>query len=153
MIKVFITGGCLGCRKTINFFKEHKIEFVKKDFSKTKLTPNELLDILSLSNDGFNDILSIRSKEYQTKKTQINDLKLKQMIELIISNPMILSRPIIIQYDEKKEPFRLLVGYNSEDLEIFLRKNHKKFFKLNKKCGFEKICGKLCGKCGSNASK
>lgn len=60
MIKLFITNGCLGCRKTIKFFKDHDIEFVKKDFSKTKLTKKELMDILSLTENGFNDIISIK---------------------------------------------------------------------------------------------
>ncbi len=150
MVKIFITNGCLGCRKSIKFFQDNNVDFVKKDFSKTKLTKQELLDILSLSNNGFSDILSIKSKEYQTKKNQINDLKLTEMINLIISNPMILSRPIVIQYDNNDKPFRLLVGYNASDIEIFLRKDHRKFFKQNKICGFENVCGQICGKCNAN---
>ncbi len=147
MIKLFITNGCLGCRKAIKFFQENNIEFSKKDFSTNKLTKKELIDILSLTENGFNDIISIRSKEYKSNKNKIDDLTLEQMINLIISTPMILSRPIILQYDQSDQPFRLLVGYDANDLEIFLRKDHKRLFKLNKKCGFEKICGKLCGKC------
>lgn len=104
MIKIFITVGCLGCRKAMSFFKENKIDFIKKDFSQTKLTRQELLDILSLSNNGFVDILSIRSKEYKSKKNKINDMKLNEMIDLIISTPMIMSRPIILQYDENNKP-------------------------------------------------
>ena len=35
MVKIFITNGCLGCRKSIKFFQDNSVDFVKKDFSKT----------------------------------------------------------------------------------------------------------------------
>ncbi len=146
MVKVFITNGCLGCRKAIKFFQENNIEFSKKDFSTNKLTKKELIDILSLTSEGFNDILSVKSKDYKSKRKEINDLTINQMINLIINTPMILSRPICLEYDKEKKPFRLLVGYNANDIEIFLRKDHKKTFKHIPSCGFEKQCGALCGR-------
>ncbi|MDR3163604.1 MAG: Spx/MgsR family RNA polymerase-binding regulatory protein [Mycoplasmataceae bacterium] len=119
-LKIYVTPGCLGCRLAMAFFDRHCISYIKKNILKEKLKPEEIMDILSLSENGFDDILSTRSKEHQQKRRQINNYTIGEMIELIILYPQILSRPIIIQYHNSR-PQRLLIGYNSNDIEIFLR--------------------------------
>ncbi|MDR0826198.1 MAG: transcriptional regulator Spx, partial [Mycoplasmataceae bacterium] len=59
MIKIYTSPACLGCRKAIEFFKKNNLEYREKDFTKYALSKQELLDILSLSENGFDDILSI----------------------------------------------------------------------------------------------
>lgn len=123
MIKIYTSPGCLGCRQAKKFFNDNHLDYIEKDFTKEKLNKEELLDILSLSENGFADILSIRSKQYQKIKKHIDDYKTNQLIDLIVKYPEILSRPIIIQYKSNNTPIRLLIGYNSNDIEFFLRKD------------------------------
>ncbi len=144
MIKVYISPGCLGCRQVVKFFEKHNIKYIKKDFTKTKLTKKEVFDILSLTSNGFNDILSSRSIEYKKRKNKLSDLKINEMIDLIIKYPQIMSRPICIQY-LNNEPFRALIGYDADDIEIFLRKDKEKIVKKPKDCGFTNKCGNICG--------
>jgi regulatory protein spx len=119
-LKVYVTPGCLGCRLAMAFFDRHCITYTKKDILKEKLLTEEIMDILSLSENGFDDILSTRSKEHQQKRRHIGQYTINEMIDFIILYPQILSRPIIVQYHNAR-PRRLLIGYNSNDIEIFLR--------------------------------
>ncbi|MDR3257591.1 MAG: Spx/MgsR family RNA polymerase-binding regulatory protein [Mycoplasmataceae bacterium] len=144
MIKIYTSSGCLGCRQSIKFFKEHNLAYEEKDFTKIPLTRQELKDILSLTEDGFDDILSIRSNEFKKHQSKLDDYMMEDIINLIIQHPQILSRPIIIQY-MKNEPYRLLIGYNSNDIEIFLNSDTARMSKKVATCGFEKQCGKECG--------
>ncbi|MDR0985672.1 MAG: Spx/MgsR family RNA polymerase-binding regulatory protein [Mycoplasmataceae bacterium] len=140
MIKLFISNACLGCKKVDEYFKKNNIQFITKDFTKTPLDKQELLDILSLTENGFEDILSVRSKTYKKYQNQINEMPIKEVINLILEKPEILSRPIILQYENDK-PYRLLVGYNSEDIQIFLNSNTKKISINNKfPCEFANEC-------------
>jgi regulatory protein spx len=132
MIKIYVSPACLGCRQAIAFFRKNGIKYTEKDFTKLKLTRQELTDILSISENGFDDILSIRSNTYKRHKEDLDEYTINQIIDLIIRYPEILSRPIIIQY-KNNIPFRLLIGYNSNDIEIFLRDIHEREQQLKEK--------------------
>jgi len=145
MIKMYVTNGCLGCRQAKKFFEQNNLEYIEKDVTKEKLTRQELVDILSLTENGFADILSIRSKVYQQIKDEVDELKTNDAIEKIIENPEILSRPIIIQYINNF-PLRLLIGYNASDIEIFLRRDDTPVSKKLMACPFVEECHDFCDK-------
>lgn len=67
-----------------------------------------------MTEDGTDEIISTRSKTYQTLKVDIDTLPLRELYQLIRDNPGLLRRPIII--DEK----RLQVGYNEDEIRRFL---------------------------------
>ena len=142
MIKFFTTNDCLGCRHAKKFLEDNKIEFIEKNFTKERLSEQELKDILSLTNNGFEDIISIRSKEFaKFDQKDLEDMKFNDIIELIIKHPTILRRPIIIQFNTSNIPYRLLVGYNSSDIEIFSRSNNEKEnIYRSAKCIFKHHC-------------
>ncbi|MDR3330404.1 MAG: Spx/MgsR family RNA polymerase-binding regulatory protein [Mycoplasmataceae bacterium] len=144
MIKIYTSSGCLGCRQSIKFFKDHNLEYIEKDFTKIPLTRQELMDILTMTENGFDDILSIRSNEFKKHRSKLDDYVMEDIVKLIIEHPQILSRPLIVQY-LKNEPYRLLIGYNSSDIEIFLNSDTTHMSKKVESCGFEKQCGKECG--------
>ncbi|MDR0825885.1 MAG: hypothetical protein LBM72_01315, partial [Mycoplasmataceae bacterium] len=68
-----------------------------------------------------------------------------EIIKLIITYPEILSRPIIIQYVNDK-PYRLLIGYNNHDIEIFLRKDTKRVTIKEMNCPLKDQCNAPCSK-------
>jgi regulatory protein spx len=111
--------GCLGCKKTREFLQKNKIEYIEKDFTKEPFTREELMDILSLTENGFDDIISPRSIAYKKIKKNINNMKFSELVDFIIKNPDVVHRPIILQYVNKK-PLRLLIGFNSNDMNILL---------------------------------
>ena len=85
--------------------------------------------MLANSENGFDDIISTRSKVFKEKKLDPDGMSVGALIDFIIDNPSVLKRPIIINETE------LQVGYNNEDITIFLPKELR-----NRECfsGFDK---------------
>jgi regulatory protein spx len=127
MIIVFGTKGCIRCKKTRDFLDDNKIPYINKDFTKEPFNKKELEDILSLTENGFDDILSVRSNIFKNLKVDFNDFTYEQAIKFIMEHSEIVHRPIVIQY-YKDRPLRLLIGYNSTDINILLRRDEEKYF-------------------------
>ena len=114
MIKLYTAPSCLSCRKVKKYFKDHNIPFVEKNIISTKLTKDDLYRMLISSENGFEDIISTRSKIIKENNIDINNMKLNELMDFIIENPTILKRPIIVSDME------LQVGYNVDDITLFL---------------------------------
>jgi regulatory protein spx len=72
--------------------------------------------MLANSENGFEDIISTRSKIFREKKLEPECMSVQALVSFIIEYPSVLKRPIIINENE------LQVGYNNEDITIFLPK-------------------------------
>lgn len=105
---------CLSARKAKEWFTEHDIPFVERDTAKNPLTIRELESILRLTFNGTDDIISTRSKIYKDLTVDINTLSLKQLHDLIQTQPGLLRNPIMT--DNK----RLQIGYNAEEIRQFI---------------------------------
>ena len=70
--------------------------------------------MLIASENGFEDIISTRSKIIKENKVDINSMNLNQLMDFIIEHPTILKRPIILS------DLELQVGYNVDDITLFL---------------------------------
>ena len=114
MIIVFTAPSCLGCGKVKKYFKEHNIPFEEKSIINHKLRREDIYKMLFHSENGFDDIISTRSKVFQDYKDKIEDMNLNQLIDFIIANPTVLKRPIILN------DYELQVGYNVDDITMFL---------------------------------
>jgi regulatory protein spx len=114
MLKLFTTPSCTSCRKAKAWFEENHIDYVERNMLSEPLTENELKSILLMTEEGTDEIISINSKTFQELNENIESLPLHDLYKLIIDNPKMLRRPIIL--DEK----RLQVGYNEEEIRSFL---------------------------------
>jgi regulatory protein spx len=114
MLKLFTTPSCTSCRKAKAWFEENRIDYVERNMLSEPLTENELKSILLMTEEGTDEIISINSKTFQELNENIESLPLHDLYKLIIDNPKMLRRPIIL--DEK----RLQVGYNEEEIRSFL---------------------------------
>ena len=114
MIKLYTAPSCLSCRKVKKYFKDNNIEFVEKNIISTKLTKEDLYRMLLSSENGFDDIISRRSKIIKENNIDIDNMKLNELMDFIIENPTVLKRPIIVSDME------LQVGYNVDDITLFL---------------------------------
>lgn len=114
MLNLYTTNSCTSCRKARRWLIDHDIPFEEKNFGTTPITLDELKNILILTEEGTEDIISIRSKVFQKLDKDINELPLHELLELIKDNPGLLRRPIMI--DEK----RLQIGFNEDEIRCFL---------------------------------
>ena len=109
MVTLYTSPSCTSCRKARAWLKEHDIAYRERNIFSEPLSLNEIKNILRMTEDGTEDIISKRSKAYQKLNVDLNDL-----FKLISNNPGLLRRPIII--DDK----RLQVGYNEDEIRRFL---------------------------------
>ena len=82
---------------------------------------DEIKQILKMTEDGTDEIISTRSKTYQKLNVDIDSLPLQDLYSIIQDNPGLLRRPIIL--DDK----RLQVGYNEDEIRRFLPRKVRTF--------------------------
>lgn len=114
MITIYTTPSCSSCRKAKKWFDDHRIEYREKNIFNIKLTRDDIVMMLKNTDNGFDDIISTRSKVFQEQNLDIEDMTMSGLTNFIISNPSVLRRPIIIE--EKK----MQVGYNEDEIRTFI---------------------------------
>ncbi|WP_125574200.1 transcriptional regulator SpxA [Levilactobacillus huananensis] len=113
-VTLYTTPSCTSCRKARLWFEDHGIAYREQNIFAEPLTVADVKNILRLTEDGTEEIVSKRSRVYQELNIDLDDLPLRELYDLICQNPGILRRPIMI--DDK----RLQVGYNEEEIRRFL---------------------------------
>lgn len=114
MVTLYTSPSCTSCRKARAWLQEHDIPFTERNIFSDPLSVDEIKNILRMTEDGTEDIISKRSKAYQSLKVDLNALPMKALYKLISENLGLLRRPIIM--DDK----RLQVGYNEDEIRRFL---------------------------------
>lgn len=114
MVKLYTSPSCTSCRKARAWLEEHNIAYVERNIFQEPLSRDEIKEILRMTEDGTEEIISTRSKAFQELHIDLNEISLNELFDLIQENPGLLHRPIIM--DEK----RLQVGYNEDEICRFL---------------------------------
>ncbi|KSU58380.1 ArsR family transcriptional regulator [[Bacillus] enclensis] len=121
MVTLYVTPSCTSCRKAKAWFEEHEIEYTERNILADPLTVDEIKAILRLTEEGTEEIISTNSKTYKELDADLDSLPLKDLYQLIIDNPKMVKRPIML--DEK----RIQVGYNDEEIRSFLPRKLRTF--------------------------
>lgn len=121
MVTLYTSPSCTSCRKAKAWLEENEIAYVERNIFSEPLSINEIKQILRMTEDGTDEIISTRSKTFQKLDVQVDAMPLQDLYELIQQNPGLLRRPIII--DEK----RLQVGYNEDEIRRFLPRKVRTF--------------------------
>ncbi|WP_062197611.1 transcriptional regulator SpxA [Massilibacterium senegalense] len=121
MVTLYTSPSCTSCRKAKAWLEEHEISFAERNIFSEPLTMEEVKQILRMTEDGTDEIISTRSKAFQELNVNLDTMPLQDLYNVIIENPGLLRRPIII--DEK----RLQVGYNEDEIRRFLPRKVRTF--------------------------
>jgi len=121
MVTLYTSPSCTSCRKAKAWLQEHDIAFIERNIFSEPLSIEEVKDVLKMTEDGTDEIISTRSKAFQELNVQLDTMPLQHLYELIQNNPGLLRRPILI--DEK----RLQVGYNDDEIRRFLPRKVRTF--------------------------
>jgi len=121
MVTLYTSPSCTSCRKAKAWLQEHEIAFIERNIFSEPLSIEEVKDVLKMTEDGTDEIISTRSKAFQELNVQLDTMPLQSLYELIQNNPGLLRRPILI--DEK----RLQVGYNDDEIRRFLPRKVRTF--------------------------
>ena len=114
MVNLYISPSCTSCRKAKAWLRKHNIDFKERNIFSEPLTKEELIQILRMTENGTEEIISTRSRAFQQLKVNLDDLSIDHLLDLVEKNPSLLRRPIIM--DDR----RLQVGYNEDEIRRFL---------------------------------
>ncbi|MBN9653896.1 transcriptional regulator Spx [Halobacillus litoralis] len=121
MVTLYTSPSCTSCRKAKAWLEEHDIPYTERNIFSEPLTLDEIKEILRMTEDGTEEIISTRSKVFQKLKVDFDQLPMQDLFDLIQDNPGLLRRPIIL--DDK----RLQVGYNEDEIRRFLPRSVRTF--------------------------
>ena len=114
MVTLYTSPSCTSCRKARAWLEENNIPYTERNIFSEPLSRIEIKEILKMTEEGTEEIISTRSKAFQEMNVDLDDLPLNNLFMLIQENPGLLRRPIIL--DDK----RLQVGYNEDEIHRFL---------------------------------
>ncbi|TWS95646.1 MULTISPECIES: Spx/MgsR family RNA polymerase-binding regulatory protein [unclassified Streptococcus] len=120
MITLFLSPSCTSCRKARAWLMKHDVSFVEHNIMTSPLSREELIKILSLTENGTEDIISTRSKIFQRLNIDVEEMSITELLTLIAENPSLLRRPIIM--DSK----RMQIGFNEDEIRAFLSRDYRK---------------------------
>ncbi len=121
MVTLFTSPSCTSCRKAKAWLKENDIPYQERNIFSEPLSIEEVKQILRMTEDGTDEIISTRSKTFQELNINLESMPLQDLYQLIADHPGLLRRPIIL--DEK----RLQVGYNEDEIRRFLPRRVRTF--------------------------
>lgn len=117
MINLYIAPSSASSRKARAWLKSHDIPFKERNIKSNPLSTDEVKQILRLTENGSEDIISTRSNIFKDLHVDLDDLSVSQLVDLVVKYPDLIKRPII--FDDK----RLEVGYNEEEIRRFLSRD------------------------------
>lgn len=120
MITLFLSPSCTSCRKAKAWLLDHNVPFQEHNIITSPLSRDELMKILSFTENGTEDIISTRSKIFQKLAIDVDELSISELLQLIAENPSLLRRPIIM---DKK---RMQIGFNEDEIRAFLSRDYRK---------------------------
>ncbi len=114
LVTLLTSPSCTSCRKAKAWLEEHNIPYKERNIFASPLTVEEVKEVVRMTEDGTDEIISTRSKAYQELGVELESLPLQELFKIISENPGLLRRPIL--FDDK----RLQVGYNDAEIRRFL---------------------------------
>ena len=120
MITLFLSPSCTSCRKARAWLTKHEVPFQEHNIITSPLSREELMSILSFTENGTEDIISTRSKVFQKLDIDVDEMSISELIQLIADNPSLLRRPILL---DKK---RMQIGFNEDEIRAFLSRDYRR---------------------------
>lgn len=94
MLKIYHNPKCSKSRQALQYLQDNNYDYEIIEYLKNPPTHNEIHNILKLLNTDIKTILRNKEKEY--KLHNITNLVDNKIIDIVIANPILLERPIII---------------------------------------------------------
>lgn len=113
-VTIYTQTSCTSSKKALQWLEENEIPYMEKRITSDPLTLAEFKQVLSMTEDGTDEIISTNSKDYKNLNCDINQLSIQELYSIIKDHPKMLRSPILI--DDK----RLQVGYNEMDIRRFI---------------------------------
>lgn len=120
-VTIYSQASCSSSRKALKWLKENNIAYKEKRITSHPLTLAEFKEILSMTEDGTDEIIATNSNDFKNLNIDIDQLSIQELYAIIQAHPRMLRSPILI--DEK----RIQVGYNEMDIRRFIPRKVRAF--------------------------
>lgn len=120
-VTIYTQSSCSSSRKALKWLNENNIAYTEKRTTSQALTLAEFKHILSMTEDGTDEIIATNSNDFKNLDTDIEQLSIQELYNLIQKYPRMLRSPILL--DEK----RIQVGYNEMDIRRFIPRKVRAF--------------------------
>lgn len=120
-VTIYTQTSCTSSKKALQWLKDNNITYNEKRITSETLTLAEFKRILSMTEDGTDEIISKNSKDFKNLGCDIEQLSIQELYEIIKDHPKMLRSPILL--DDK----RLQVGYNEMDIRRFVPRKVREY--------------------------
>ena len=121
LIDIYFQIKCSSSRKAHRWFNNFGIPVNSVPIN--KISKKEIIRILSLTDQGLNEIIKRPIGDHTKTNTEISlieKLKFNEAIDYLKKHPELLKTPIIIENQ------KILIGYNANEIRKFLPKRYRK---------------------------
>ena len=80
MVSIYLSPSCTSCRKAKSWLEEHHIDYRERNIFSESLTIDEIKNILRMTEDGTDEIISTNSKAFQELNIDIDSLSFRNCI-------------------------------------------------------------------------
>lgn len=120
-VTIYTQASCSSSRKAIKWLRGNDINYTEKRITSQPLSLAEFKEILSMTEDGTDEIIATNSNDFKNLNIDIDQLSIQELYTLIQQHPRMLRSPILI--DSK----RIQVGYNEMDIRRFIPRKVRAF--------------------------
>ena len=110
-MEIYLYGSCSSCKKADNALRDSGKPYVRRDFFKERFSAAELRFLLERAGLEVGGVLSTRSKAYTERRLAGMSLTDTQLLDLMVDEPTLLRRPIIIGGGKS------IVGFNAAAID------------------------------------
>lgn len=114
MIKLFTQTSCNSSRKARQWLRDHDVQFEEQNVGKKAPTTAELKHILSLTENGLDDIISTRSRAYPEVAAHLPDMSFNETLKLLCERTQLLRKPIMVTEN------KVQIGFNDDEIRKFI---------------------------------
>lgn len=125
MIVLYYNLSSSSCRRALDWFRSHGIEIRKERIN--NISRESLIQALTLTENGFSDLLKNKGNNQGKVQCMISDVQsmtFNEGISFILRHPELLKVPLTISEN------KLAVGYNAENLRVFISKKYRDIGRL-----------------------
>ncbi|WP_456274055.1 Spx/MgsR family RNA polymerase-binding regulatory protein [Bacillus sp. AK031] len=106
----FTYPSCTSCRKAKKWLTANSVDVKERHIFRDAPTSEEIMNLLSLTTNGLDEILATRSQTYKDLNIDLEELTLSEVVQLIADEPKLLRRPLLT------DGTKLVVGFDPEGL-------------------------------------
>lgn len=124
-------------RKAVRWFDDHNIKLTQRNITKQPLSTDEVLHLLSISLNGTEDLISLRSRDTKALKMDQPSVTINEFTAAVQKSPKILKNPIIF------DSVKLITGFDQEKMGIFIPQSERRLELSNLMNRFYQPHGKI----------